>query len=131
MGNLVLLGFILGQTFAQQTVDWSYSFPRMLQVLAPERRDELLRSIEPSRKKLKPALKELRQYQLQIRDAIVAEPFNPDEYVRVTELYNAKVIDSRNTSNAIFLSLLESMTAQERQEMVNAVNHRKRKSESR
>lgn len=130
MGNLVLLGFILGQTFAQRTVDWSYSFTRTMQVLAPERRDELLRSVEPSRKKLKPALVELRQYQHQVRDAILADPFDADDYLRASELYNAKVIDARNASNAVFLSLLKSMTAQERQQMVSAAHRGRTKSES-
>ena len=120
MGNLVLVGFILGQTFAQQGVDWSYGFPRMLQVLPPERRDELMQSIEPARKKLKPALAELRQHQLAIAQTISAETFDPEEYKRVVGLYTVKVQEARSFSDQMFLNMLKDMTVAERREIVEA-----------
>ena len=122
--NLLLAGYIIGRespTVAPTPlVDPSFGFPRLLRVLPEERVDELMSHIRDHRARMKTDYRHVVRAQRAMYGAIVSDPFDMNR-LRTASTEYADIMDrTRRANDRLFLALVEQLTPEERQQIVES-----------
>ena len=125
--NLVLVGFMAGRFSAGQRPH----FDPMMGVRAPtrflaeERREELKPVIRQFREAA-PSLRRLRGTQRALYDAINSEPFEREPLEAALARFRNNLFAGQEAGHTAFVNLVESLTPEERRQMLQSMRARKR-----
>ena len=123
--NLALVGFLLGRAspmdFRGDAINPMWGVARILRDLPETRRAELRSHFRTHQRALRPDLRSIRQAQSDLGAALLADPFDPDALNSALDSFRNHLHASQITSHSAFVTLIESLTPEERALLVESM----------
>lgn len=127
--NLALAGFVAGKMSGSDRpamLDPSLSLFRVLRELPDPRRDEFRPVLHEHFRLLRGDIRRLRQAQRGIDAALAREPFEPESLARALQDFRSALLDTQQKNHRMLVDVSASMTAGERQMLVQAMERPRR-----
>ena len=125
--NLAAVGFLIGAaggppSWRTISFDPTAGLGRLMRFLPDERRTAVFGDTD-RRRDIRRSLRTMRGAQHNIAEAIAAEPFDADRLAAALEEFRMQFATNQQRSHAAFVSIMEKLTPEERQQFVESTRH--------
>ncbi len=96
----------------------------MLRSLPDARREELRPLAREHFRHLRPHLRKIREHQRELYAALTADPFNPEKLQATLTQMHGGMVASQTASHASFVNFVAALSATERAELAQRMQHR-------
>ena len=131
--NLGLIGFLVGagslgpRLWAPPGFSPVLNVERQMRFLPEERRQELAATVPSERRRVRAVLRDMRQAQGEIWEAVRAEPFERAALAAALERFRERFEAHQELAHATFVDIAAQLTAEERLRFADTVRHMERR----